>query len=115
MTPAGVWATVPRQTEGATVRPTWRDKAAAGLWRPAGVMVHVSHIFVNPIFSCLPVDSAVLKHNKGMRSRSCSLPLPDLFFTCARFVLLAKVLPVVFLQISRIIEQGPPLMHGDMF
>lgn len=96
MTPAGVWATAPHQTEAATARPTWRDKAAAGLWSAAGVIVHVSHIFVNPIFSCLSVDSDVLKRNQGMRCRSCSLPPPDLFFMCARFMLLPKVLPVVF-------------------
>lgn len=83
--------------------------------KACGVIVHVSHIFVNPIFSCLSVDCYVLNRNKGMRSRSCSLPLPELFLTCARFMPLPKVLPVVFLQISRIIEQGPPLMHGDMF
>lgn len=49
------------------------------------MIVHVSHVFENPRFSCLSLDSDVLKRNKGM-SFEASLPLPDLFvFYMRRF------------------------------
>lgn len=51
MTPAAVWATAPHQTEDVTVRHTWRDKAAAGLSTPAGVIVHISQMSFVAVFT----------------------------------------------------------------